>query len=153
MNELLTLAILPVGLWLLFVFFRLPPVTLILSILVGKLFAEELAGGLYDLANGFISFNQNHGQLFLLILPVVLSLVLTRAKAPKSGAITNALPLLFAALTLSLLVLPYVGLSDKLGEEGQDIVASYQNYIISATGGIALLFAWLPDLRRNKHKH
>lgn len=154
MNEMLTLGLAPGILWILLIFLRVPGVTLILAILVGKLFAEELSENLYDLAQGVININNfGHIQLFLLLLPVVLSIILTQSKTPKTQVVTNAVPLLFASMSLIIFALPYIDLSSKLGENGQDIVSSYQSYIVCATGGIALLFSWLPNLKSGRHKH
>lgn len=147
------LAVVPGVICLILIFFRVPGVILILSILVGKLFAEELSQNLYDIISRLIAVNDiRHIQLFLLLLPVVLTVVLTQSKTPKSKVLSNAVPLLFASVSLALFALPYTELSSKLGESGQDIVSSYQSYIVCATGGIALLFAWLPGLKPGRHK-
>lgn len=154
MNELLTLAIVPGALWLLLIFLRVSGVSLILSILVGKLFSEELSQNIYDLVNNFIAVGDiKHVQLVLLFLPVVLSVVITQSKTPKSKALMNAIPLLFASISLVIFALPYTEFLNKIGENGQEIVNSYQNYIVCATGGIALLFSWMPDLSLGKKKH
>lgn len=155
MNEVLTLAIAPAVLWLLLIFMRVSGVTLILSILVGKLFAEELSQNLYDASNKIIAINDvRQIQIFLLLLPVVLCVILTRAKTPKSKVLSNGVLLLFASISLILFAFPYVDLTSKLSQDGQNIVSSYQAYIVCATGGIALLFAWLPSLKPpGKHKH
>jgi hypothetical protein len=154
MNELLTLAIAPGVLWLILVFLRVPGVTLILSILVGKLFSEELSQNLYDLAGNLVSINDiRYVQLFLLLLPVILTVVLSQSKTPKSRAISNSIPLLFGSISLILFTMPYIELLGKLSVNGQDIVSSYQNYIVCATGGIALLFSWAPNLKLGKKKH
>lgn len=154
MNELLTLAIVPGGLWLLLVFLRVQGVALILSILVGKLFSEQLAQNLYDVINKVASIGDiRQVQLFLLFLPIVLTLILTQSKTPKSKVFQNAIPLVFASITIVLFALPYLGLEEKIGQNGQEIINSYQNYIVCATGGIALLFAWLPELKLGKKKH
>ncbi|HYF96995.1 MAG TPA: hypothetical protein VD947_03070 [Patescibacteria group bacterium] len=153
MNELLMLAVVPGVIWLILIFFRVPGVILILSILVGKLFAEELSQNIYDIISRMISVTDiRHIQLFLLLLPVVLTVILTQSKTPKSRVLSNAVPLLFASVSLALFALPYAELSSKLGENGQEIVSSYQSYIVCATAGIALLFAWLPGLKSGKHK-
>ena len=153
MNELLMLAVVPGVICLIMIFFRVPGVILILSILVGKLFAEEFSQNLYDIINRAVAVNDiRHVQLFLLLLPVVLTVILTQSKTPKSKVLSNAVPLLFASVSLALFALPYTELSSKLGENGQEIVSSYQSYIVCATGGIALLFAWLPGLKPGRHK-
>jgi hypothetical protein len=153
MNELLTLAILPGIVWAVLVFLRVPGVTLILSILVGKLFSEELSQNAYDLANKTFSISDmRQVQLCLLLLPVVLTLILTQSKTAKSKVVSNAVPLLFGAVTLILFTLPYTSFSDKVSSSGQDIINSYQSYIVCATGGIALLYAWSPDLFKSKLK-
>ncbi len=157
MNEVLMLAILPAALWLILIFLRVPAVTLILSILAGKLFSEELSQATYDFLNDFIpTIDINYIKLGLLFLPVVISIILTRAKVAKSKALMNSIPLLFAAVSIILFALPYTDFLQKIGEDGQDIVDSYQNYIVCATAGIALLFAWLPDIKsdhkKKKHK-
>lgn len=154
MNELFTLAIAPGALWLLLIFLRIPGVTLILSILVGKLFSEELSQNLYDVANKVITIGDiRQVQLFLLFLPVVLSIILTQSKTPKTKALLNAVPLLFASISIILFALPYTDLAPKIGESGQEIVNSYQNYIVSATAGVGLLFAWLPEMKLGRKKH
>jgi hypothetical protein len=154
MNELLTLAIVPAGLWLLLVFLRVRGVAFIFSILVGKLLSEELAGNVSGWLGNFSNISDiRQIQLALLLLPVVLTVILTRSKTPKSKILVNAVLLLFGAVSLVLLALPYTDLSGRLGETGQNIVSSYQSYIICAAGIVALVFTWLPDLKkREKHK-
>lgn len=154
MNELLTLAIAPGVLWMLLIFLRVSGTTVILSILVGKLFSEELSQNLYDLINRIIAVGDiKNVQLALLFLPVALSVILTQSKTPKSKALINSIPLLFASISIILFALPYTDLSQKISENGREIVNSYHNYIVCATAGIALLFTWLPDMKLGKKKH
>lgn len=150
MNELLTLAIVPTALWLILVFLRVRGVTLVLSILVGKLLADELSPKLYGSFGGLHDMRQM--QLALLLLPVALTIILTRGKTPKSKTLFNGLALLFGSLSIILLALPYLDISSKINDTGQNIIDSYQSYILCAAGGVALVLAWLPDLKREK-KH
>lgn len=153
MNELLTLAIVPAGLWFLLVFLRVRGVAFILSILVGKLLSGELVGNVSTWINNFVNISGiRQIQLALLLLPVVITVILTRSKTPKSKTLVNGVLLLFGTVSLVLLALPYTVLASKLNETGQNIVSSDQNYIICATGILALVFTWLPDLKREK-KH
>ncbi|HET7673445.1 MAG TPA: hypothetical protein VFK11_02965 [Candidatus Saccharimonadales bacterium] len=153
MNEILTLAVVPAVLWAVLFFLRVSGPTLILSVLVGKLFADELSLNVQELSKGILPTDDiRHVQLFLLLLPVVLTIILTRSKV-SSSKLSNAVPLLFASISLILFALPYSGYSG-LSETGQDIVDSYRSYILCATGGIALLFAWSPDLRlKGRRRH
>lgn len=153
MNELLTLAILPGAIWLGLVFLRIPAVTMVLSVLAGQLFAQQLSQYLYDLTNNYLSISPDQAKLLLLLLPVVLTVILTRSKVAKTKVLSNALPLLFASASLVLFALPYSGLSDKISPTGQDIISSYQNYMVCATAGLGLLYAWAPNLKRSKDKH
>lgn len=150
MNELLTLAIAPGVVWVLLVFLRVPGVTMVLSILVGQLFAEELSQNAYDLVGQSISLTPEKVKLILLLLPVVLTVILTRSKVMKSKTASNALLLVFASISLVLFALPYSGFSDKISVSGQDVIDSYRSYMVCATAGLALLFAWAPDLKLTK---
>lgn len=153
MNELLTLAIVPTGLWLILIFLRVRGVALIWSVLVGKLFSDELSGNLSSAAGNFININDiRQTQLFLLFLPIILTVILTRSKTPKSKTLVNAFVLLFASASIVLLALPYTDLTSTLSETGRNIIDSYQGYIVCAAAGAALVFTWLPDLKRDKHK-
>lgn len=153
MNELLTLAIVPAGLWFLLVFLRVRGVALIWSVLAGKIFSDELSANASSAAGNFINISDiRQIQLSLLLLPVILTVILTRSKTPKSKTLTNAFVLAFASASLVLLALPYTDLVSKLSETGQSIINSYQSYIVCAAAGVALVFTWLPDLKRDKHK-
>ncbi len=155
MNELLTLGIVPAILWALLVFLRVRGVAFILSILVGKLLSEELYGNVSSALSGFINLTDTRQlQLALLLLPVALTIILTRSKTPKSKVVVNAVVLLFGSASLILLALPYTDLSAKLSDTGRDIINSYQSYVLCASGAVALFFTWLPDLKHaDKHKH
>lgn len=153
MNELLTLAILPGVIWLGLTFLRVPGVTMVLSVLSGQLFAEELSQNLYDLVNNYVSISPDQVKLILILLPVVLTVILTRSKVAKTKILSNSLPLLFASVSLVLFALPYSGLSDKISSTGQDIISSYQNYAVCSAAGLALLYAWAPNLKKSKDKH
>lgn len=154
MNELLMLAAVPGFLWLFLLFIRMPAITFTLSILVGKLFAEILAGSAYTLANNFISISdEKQVQLFLLLLPVVLSVILAKSQVGPSKTLLNGILLLLASVTLLLFALPYTDFLSKFSPDSQDIITSYQNYVITATGVFALLFAWMSGgLRHGRHK-
>lgn len=153
MNELLMLAAVPGAIWLFLMFLRMPGVVFTLSILVGKLFAEGLSGPLHDFADNFITLPDLHQtQLFLLLLPVALSVILTKSQIGTSKVMINSLLLLLASMTLLLFALPYTDFQSKLSPDSQDIVNSYQNYIVAATGAMALLFAWTPHFKLGKHK-
>ena len=154
MNELLTLGIAPLILWALLAFFRVPASTLFLSILTGKLFSEELSQKLYDGLKGIVHINDlSQLKLGLLLTPVILTILLTQRKAPKTKIFLNAIPLLFASVSLLLFVLPLTKLDSRLSSSSLDIISSYQAYIICAAAGITLVSAWLPHLKRGgKHK-
>lgn len=153
MNELLMLAAAPGLLWLFLLFIRMPAITFTLSILVGKLFAEILAGSAYDIANNFISISdERQVQMFLLLLPVALSVILAKSQVGPSKMLINGLLLLLASFTLVLFALPYTDFLGKFSADNQDIITTYQNYVIAATGVFALLFAWSSGLKHGRHR-
>jgi hypothetical protein len=154
MNELLMLAAAPGFLWLFLLFIRMPAITFTLSILVGKLFAEILAGSVYDIANNFITIgDEKQVQMFLLLLPVALSVILARSQVGPSKMLVNGILLLLASLTLELFALPYTDFLGKFSADTQDIIMTYQNYVIAATGVLALLLAWTSGLKHGRRKH
>ena len=153
MNELLMLAAVPGFIWLFLLFIRMPAITFTLSILVGKIFAEILAGSAYTLVNNSMSISdEKQVQLFLLLLPVALSVILAKSQVGASKMFLNALLLLLASLTLVLFALPYTDFLSKFSVDNQDIITTYQNYVIAATGVFALLVAWTSGLGHRRHR-
>jgi len=144
MNEMLILGIAALALWALVVYLRIPATVLFLSILIGKLFAEELSLDAYDIVGGvFPGLTTTSVQAGLLILPVLLTIVFLKGSTLKSRMLLNAIPLLFCLITLALFINPYFDVVSRLDEQQRIILTDNQSYVVAVAGLITLLSAWL----------
>lgn len=144
MNETLVLGIAVLALWALVVYLRIPATVLFLSILIGKLFAEELSLDAYDVVSGvFPGLTTTIIQAGLLILPVILTVVFLKNSTLKSKMLFNAVPLLFCLITLGLFINPYFDVVSRLDEQQRIILTNNQSYIVAVAGLVTLLSAWL----------
>jgi hypothetical protein len=157
MNESMVLGAVIFILWAFIAYLRVPAVVLFLSILVGKLFAEELSLDTYNFITGFFpGLNAQLLQISLLILPAFLTVLFLKGSVPKSMSIINALPLLLCLVTLGLFINPYFDVVSSLQEHQRIMLTDNQSYIVSLAGALTLLSAWLPSKprhRRHSKKH
>ena len=150
MDESLVLGAVIIILWLYVSFLRVPATVLFLSILVGKLFAEELSLDVYDFITGAITgLNAQLLQVILLVLPAVLTVLFLKGSVTKSKTIINAVPLLLSLITLGLFINPYFDVVSSLEENQRIILTDNQSYIVSLAGALTLLSAWLPGGIKN----
>lgn len=148
MSESLVLGIVIFALWVSVAYLRVPATILFLSILVGKLFAEELSVDVYGFINGVVpGISTTWLQAGLLILPVVLTVIFLKGSVAKSSLIINAIPLLFCLVTLGLFINPYFDVVSNLDDQQRIILTDNQSYIVSLAGLIILLSAWLPNFK------
>jgi hypothetical protein len=156
MNETLVLGIAVLALWGIVVYLRIPATVLFLSILVGKLFAEELSLDAHDVISGvFPGLSTPIVQVSLLILPVALTLIFLKGSTLKSKMILNAIPLLLCLITLALFINPYFDVVSRLDEQQRIILTDNQSYVVALAGLTTLLSAWLStgkSLGRHKKK-
>lgn len=138
------LGIAVLALWALVVYLRIPAAVLFLSILIGKLFAEELSLDAYDFVSGiFPGLSTTAVQAGLLILPVILTIIFLKGSTQKSRMLFNAVPLLFCLITLGLFINPYFDVVSRLDEQQRIILTDNQSYVVAVAGLITLLSAWL----------
>jgi hypothetical protein len=160
MNETLILGIAVLALWALVVYLRIPATVLFLSILIGKLFAEELSLDAYEVVSGVLpGITTTAVQAGLLILPVVLTIVFLKGSTLKSSMLFNAVPLFFCLVTLGLFINPYFDVVSRLDEEQRIILTDNQSYVVAVAGLVTLLSSWLSrgrnlsGHRRHKRKN
>lgn len=154
MNETLVLGIAVLVLWAAVVYLRVPATTLFLSILIGKLFAEELSLDVYDFIGGLIpGLTTTMVQAGLLILPVILTVVFLKGATMKSKVLFDALPLLFCVITLALFISPYFDVVGRLDEEQRIILTDNQSYVVAVSGLVTLLSSWLSRSKHSGKKH
>jgi hypothetical protein len=143
-NETLVLGIAVLALWAFVAYLRIPATVLFLSILIGKLFAEELSLDAYDVISGvFPGLTPTIVQASLLILPAILTVVFLKGTTSKSRMLFNAIPLFFCLVTLGLFVNPYFDVVSRLDEQQRIILTDNQSYVVAVAGLITLLSAWL----------
>ncbi len=143
-NETLILGIIIAALWALVAYWRVPATVLFLSILIGKLFAEELSLDTYEVIGGiFPGLSATTVQAGLLVLPVILTIVFLKGTTPKSNMLFNAIPLFFCLVTLGLFINPYFEVVGRLDEQQRIILTDNQSYVVAVAGLITLLNAWL----------
>lgn len=158
MNETHVLGIIIFALWIAVVYLRVPATMLFLSILIGKLFAEELSIEVYDFIAGIIpGLNPTLLQTLLLILPPILTIAFLKGSVTKSKILLNALPLFFCLVTLGIFINPYFDVVSRLDASQQIILSANQSYIVSFAAALILLSAWLPHFNHSakhgrKHK-
>ncbi|MBW3568735.1 hypothetical protein KY385_01245 [Candidatus Parcubacteria bacterium] len=158
MNETHMLGIIILVLWIAIAYLRVPAAILFLSILTGKLFAEELSLEVYDFIAGIVpGLNPTLLQIILLVLPAVLTIIFLKGSVAKSGTLLNVLPLLLCLVTLGIFINPYFDVVSRLDASQQIILTANQSYIVSLSGALILLSAWLPRLKHpakhgSKHK-
>ncbi|HEX5798065.1 MAG TPA: hypothetical protein VFX79_01800 [Candidatus Saccharimonadales bacterium] len=160
MDETLILGIAVLALWALVVYLRIPTTVLFLSILIGKLFAEELSLDAYEVVSGVLpGITTTAVQAGLLILPVVLTIVFLKGSTLKSSMLFNAVPLFFCLVTLGLFINPYFDVVSRLDEEQRIILTDNQSYVVAVAGLVTLLSSWLSrgrslsGHRRHKRKN
>lgn len=154
MNESLVLGIAILALWIFISILRVPASVLFLSILVGKLFAEELSLDVYNFVIKLVpSLSAPLLQVSLLILPAVLTVIFLKGNVAKPKTLINAVPLLFSLITLGLFINPYFDVVSSLQESQRIILTDNQSYIVSLAGGLTLISAWLPNFKGLHRKH
>lgn len=152
MNETLILGIAVLALWALVVYWRIPATVLFLSILIGKLFAEELSLDVYDFISGVIpGLTTSSVQVGLLILPAILTVVFLKGTVLRSRTLVNAIPLLLCLITLGLFVNPYFDVVSRLDEEQRIILTDNQSYVVAISGLVTLLSGWLEGKNISRH--
>lgn len=157
MDETLILGIFALAAWLGTIYLRVPPSVLFLSILVGKLFSDELSDELYGFAITFLpSLDGKYVQLFLLVIPVILTILFLKGTTPKSKMLFNGLPLFFCLITLALFINPYINVVNNLEEPQRVLLTDNQSYVIALAALVTLISAWAPHmkvpLKGKKHK-
>lgn len=157
MDSSIFLGIAALATWLVTVYLRIPPSVLFLSILVGKLFSDELSSELYSFTIKFMpNIDGKYVQLFLLVIPVILTILFLKGTTPKSKMLFNALPLFFCLVTLALFINPYINVVNNLDEPQRILLTENQSYVIAVSALITLISAWAPHmkvpLKGKKHK-
>lgn len=152
------LGIIALAAWLGTVYLRVPPTVMFLSILVGKLFAEELSDELYGFVINFLpNIEAKFIQLFLLLLPVALTVLLMKGTTTRSRMLINGLPLFFSLLTLALFINPYINVVNNLEESQRILLTENESYIVAFAATITLISAWAPHIKglpkHKKHKN
>lgn len=152
MNETLVLGIAVLIIWAFVVYLRIPATVLFLSILIGKLFAEELSLDVYDFISGVIpGLTTSSVQVGLLILPAILTVVFLKGAVLKSRTLVNAIPLLLCLITLGLFINPYFDVVSRLDEEQRIILTDNQSYVVAISGLVTLLSGWLEGKNISRH--
>lgn len=158
MDTTLVLGVVVLAAWLGTVYLRIPPAVMFLSILVGKLFSEELSDEVYNFSINLLpALEGRYVQLTLLLLPVILTVLLMKGTTARSRMLLNGLPLFFCLLTLALFVNPYFNVVDNLEESQRILLTQNESYIVAIGALITLISAWAPHmkmpLKGKKHKN
>jgi len=153
MDETLILGIAVLVMWAFVAYLRIPATVLFLSILIGKLFAEELSLDVHNFISGVIpGLATSTVQLVLLLLPAILTIVFLNGAVLKSKAMINAIPLLLCLITLGLFINPYFDVVSRLDAQQRIILTDNQSYVVAISGLVTLLSGWLEGKNLSKHK-
>lgn len=148
------LGIIALAAWMGVVYLRVPPTVMFLSILVGKLFSEELSDEVYGFVINFLpNIEAKYVQLSLLLIPVLLTVLLMKGTTARSKMLLNGLPLFFSLLTLALFINPYFNVVNNLEESKRILLTQNESYIVAFAATITLVSAWAPHIKGlPKHK-
>lgn len=144
MDETLTFAAGLLGLWLLFLWQRVPASTLFFSLLVGQILSTEVSGEAYSLLTKSIEVSDyRYVQLGLLLLPVILTLLFLRRKVKRSKFLLEAIPMLFMVSAMAIFAYPHINfIQDVLDDVTNYRVETYKNVIITVASISSLFSAW-----------
>ena len=153
MNETIVLGIAVLTAWVFMSYLRIPATVLFLSILIGKLFAEELSLDVFDFISGVAPVITPKGiQIGLLVLPAILTVIFLKGTVLKAKIFINAIPLLLCLITLALFLNPYFDVVSRLDEQQRIILTDNQNYVVAVSGLITLLSTWLAGKSSSGHR-
>ena len=145
--------------FLLALLLRVSAVYLFLSLLIGDVLVRYLSD---DVTLAISTFSHNfHSdfavQLGLLATPVVLTLLFLRRSLPGSKLLLHIVPLAATAAAFVVLVLPLLpgGVQHNIVvTPWGNVLKNAQDLILSVTGILVLLLAWLTGRHKNGHgKH
>ena len=123
---------------------------------MGKLLSEELSSEVYSFTIEYIpNVSGKYVQLFLLLIPVILTILLMKGTTQKSRIFINTLPLFFCLLTLALFINPYINVVDNLEESQRILLTQNESYIVAVAATVTLISAWAPHMKapRSHKKH
>ena len=153
MNTLMLVGILFVIISSILVILRTPMPAVFLSLVSGKLFAEELSLDLHEKITQFALIKDiNTAGLLLLLLPVIFTVVLMQGKTPHSKLLINSMAMVFVGATLVIFADPYLNIISKLNSSEFEVISQYKSYIVSVTAALAVLLTWSSAIDFAGHK-
>lgn len=106
-TELIVVAAGVAVLWFGLLYLRVPTFAALFSVLVGQMLSSQAGQDAYQFASSVSGVAEfQYVQIALLVLPLILTLFFLKGRLPKSRIIMEAMPALFTAITLLLLVYP-----------------------------------------------
>jgi hypothetical protein len=157
MNEMIILGTILAGLWILILWLRVPASVAFFSLLVGQLLASEASSDVYEFISGVMSIPEaRYVQIFLLVLPLFLTVLFMRGRVKKSQLPIELIPALFVALIRELLAVPFIPeLQTIVDSVTKDQSEQYRSVVLLAAAVSGLFSAWMsypkPHDKHGKH--
>lgn len=155
MDSLFLIGILLVGICAILIILRSPMPAVFLSLISGKLFAEQLTPHIQPTVDKFISVSDSDTiSAVLLLLPVVITIVLLQGKVTHSKLLINSVGMVLTGAALLIFLDPYTGIMSKINVADISVINSYKDFIVSGAAGFAVILTWLTGglPKRKKHK-
>lgn len=153
MDSIFVVGIILVAVSALLIILRTPMPAVFLSLVSGKLFAEELSSEAYQRVNNvFPIIDQNTVSIFLLLAPVVLSIILLQGRVTHTRLLVNSIAMIFVGASLIIFIEPYTNVISNLEVADLSIINQFEGYIVSITAGFAIVLTWLSLAKHGKKK-
>lgn len=156
MDSIILVGIILVAVSAVLIVLRTPMPAVFLSLISGKLIAEQLGPQALEKVNGVIQYNDaNIVNLVLLLLPVVLTILLMQGKVSHSKLLFNSIGMILVGASVVVFIDPYTGIISKLNNTDFMLISQYQGYVVSLTAVFAVVLTWfsLGFSRHKKKKH
>lgn len=135
-------------------FLRIPAYAVMFSLLVGQVLSMQASSDVYAFVADISGLARyEYVQAGLIVLPVILTGVFLRGKAPRGKIIYEFLPAVFASLTLLLLLYPHVQFVKSIIDGAtNDQIESYRGALLIIASVLGLISVWI-SFPKHDHKN
>src|SRR3989344_4253073 len=126
-------------------FLRVPSFAVLFSLLVGQVLSMQASSDVYSFIADLSGLARyEYVQIILLLLPVVLTVVFLKGKAPKNKLAFELLPAIFASITLLILLYPNIEfVRTILDIASGDQIEGYRSASLIIASVLGLASVWI----------
>lgn len=142
--------------WIVMLVLRVPASIAFLSLLIGQLLVSQAGPDVFSFVSSSANISDvRYVQMAMLLLPLLLTVLILRARVPASKLLFEAVPmLLVVALAVFLLAPLLFPLENLLNTATDGRANSYQSMVAAGASVAGLVSAWLsyPKPANGKHR-